>query len=254
MVKFLSRGMAAFTILPFVVFCLISASCATGQSADTMRRQAAALEAENFQLRKDLTEARVRLEMAREGTGQTSASAAGDSAASLAQGSAHSADLPARDAVPRVIYSEPIMPVPTLAVGSSGAPGASASSAGLLMGLAREELDAKDADGALTVFRQIVSRYPDDPLADDAQFGAGECFFLTGRYEDAIAEYRKVVNGFPFGDQVPFAFLKIGFAHLALEQRDLALDNFKNVSEAFPGTEAATVARQQIAHLKASGK
>jgi TolA-binding protein len=105
---------------------------------------------------------------------------------------------------------------------------------------------------ALLAFQQIVSGYPQDALADDAQFGVGEAYFQMGRYQDALAAYRLVIDQFPFGDQVPFAFLKVAFAHLALEQRDQAMDNFRTVSEAFPGTEAATVARQQIAHLKAS--
>lgn len=244
---------AAIPTLAVASLLLVATSCATRQSAEILRREIAALQAENFQLRKDLTETRVRLDMAREATAPTAASAgaAGDTPA---RGIAPAAEAPARDTVPRVIYSEPITATEPPAGGAPGAADPSAGSARLLMDLGREKLDAKDPEEALTVFRQVVSRYPEDPLADDAQFGAGECYFITGRYEEAIAEYRKVVNAFPFGDQVPFAFLKIGFAHLALEQRDLALDNFRNVSEAFPGTEAATVARQQIAHLKASGR
>lgn len=243
---------AAIPALAVASLLLVATSCATGRSAETLRRQIAALQAENFQLRKDLTETRVRLDMAKEATASTTAAgAAGDTSA---KGIAPAAEPPARDTIPRVIYSEPITATEPPAGGSPGGTDPSAGSARLLMDLGREKLDAKDPDEALTVFRQVVSRYPEDPLADDAQFGAGECYFLTGRYEEAIAEYRKVINAFPFGDQVPFAFLKIGFAHLALEQRDLALDNFRNVSEAFPGTEAATVARQQIAHLKASDR
>jgi TolA-binding protein len=224
----------------------------TRTSSESLRKEIAALRAENFQLRKDLTESRVRLEMLREEADPAAASAAGPTAAPR-QAAAPVARPRAGDAVSQVIYSEPITAVPSTAGGSERA-GSAASGPGPLMDLARQRLDAKDPEGALTLFRQIVGRYPGDPLADDAQFGSGECYFTEGRYEEAIAEYRKVVNAFPFGDQVPLAFLKIGFAHLALEQRDLALDNFKNVSEAYPGTEAATVARQQIAHLKASSR
>jgi len=117
------------------------------------------------------------------------------------------------------------------------------------MDQAKDLLDRQDPEGAMSRFRQVVRGFPDDALADDAQFGLGECLFQMGRYEEAMVEYRKVGELFPFGDNVPLAFLKIGFAHLALNDRESALDNFRTVSEAYPGTEAATVARQQIAHL-----
>ena len=115
-------------------------------------------------------------------------------------------------------------------------------------------MDSGDSAAALAIFERMVSTYATDAMADDAQVGIGEAYFRMRRYEEAIGAYRKVADLFPYGDQVPFAFLKMGFAHLALNQRDLALDDFKTVSQAYPGTEAATVARQQIAHLAASSR
>lgn len=238
------------TALP-ALLALTSTSCVTRASSDSLQKEIAALQDENFRLRKDLAEARVRLEMAREADTRPLAPPS-RAAAPPAKENPLGSVAPASDATPRVIYSEPITPEEiTRGTAASGAGGV-VSAAGSRLDLARQKLDARDPEGALVVFRSIATGQPDDPLADDAQFGAGECYFAMGRYEEAIAEYRMVINTFPFGDQVPFAFLKIGFAHLALDQRDLALDNFRSVSEAYPGTEAATVARQQIAHLKAS--
>lgn len=222
------------------------AGCATRQATESLQKQIAALQAENFNLRKDLTEARVRLEMLKEGPSQTGSTPAGSQPAAAGRAAGNAVVTPSKAEAPRVIYSEPITDASRFTTGA----GAGASTPpGRLMKSARERLDAKDPTGAMSLFQQIVTRYPDDGLADDAQFGIGECYFQMGKYEEAISEYQRVVSAFPFGDQVPSAFLKIGFAHLAREQRALALDNFKTVSEAYPGTEAATVARQQIAHL-----
>ena len=237
---------------------IILSGCATRQSVDSLRGEVSKLRDENFELRKELAEARVRLQIQQDrgGPGAASDTVPLDSSRSAtgAAGPASAAASTKKDALSRVIYSEPITDpsIVTAPRGKSG--GAGASGAARLMRSARQSLDTKDPVEAMTSFRQILAEYPGDALADDAQFGIGECYFQMGKYEDAITEYQRVASSFPFGDQVPFAFLKVGFAHLALEQRDLALDNFKTVSEAYPGTEAATVARQQIAHLKASGR
>jgi tol-pal system protein YbgF len=235
--------------------------CATRQSVESLQRQISQLEQQNFQLRKDLAEARVRADMKAE-RGEP-ADHREEPLAELPQPGRG----PEAPVVPSRIYSEPItdasrytsgplsaQPVPRRSEARSAVSGPTAGSPSALMGRAREELDRRNAEGALELFQQIVTSSPDDALADDAQFGVGECYFQQERYEEAIGAYRKVMATFPFGDQAPFALLKIGFSQLALGRRGTALESFQQVSETYPGTEAATVARQQIAHLKATGR
>lgn len=234
----------------------LSPGCALRQTVDDLQAQNEELQRKNFELRKELAEARLRASVggstARAGaSSREAAPRSGDPAPDRGDPEAAGAS----EAVPSgpgpgagVVYSEPITEIPAAPAGSSAASGAAAE----LMRSAKGRLDAKDPEAALAAFREIVARHPQDALADDAQFGAGECYFAMGRFLEAISEYRGVIERFPYGDQVPLAFLKIGFSHLALEQRDQALDNFKTVSQAYPGTEAATVARQQIAHMKAA--
>ncbi|MGH7341269.1 MAG: tetratricopeptide repeat protein [Candidatus Rokuibacteriota bacterium] len=254
--------------LPLVLALIwvVAVGCASLQTVDSLQRQIEDLQRQNFQLRKEVAEARVRLEMMRESAGAHSGPAhrPTGAAASRPSGEARATELPREGASPAVIYSEPITDPsayqspasPRSARGASAAgPGAAprgdepSSDPARLMTTARASLDGGDADGALSRFRAIVAGHPEHALADDAQFGVGECYFQMGKYDEAIVEYRKVADLFPFGDQVPYALLKVGFSQLALDQRGVALDSFRTVSEAYPGTEAATVARQQIAHL-----
>jgi tol-pal system protein YbgF len=226
------------------------AGCASRSTVEDLQRRIQELERENFRLQKDLAESRVRRQMDREtragtsgvaGQGSVGRSAAESPAAPMEEGVASSS----------VIHSEPI--TDASAWTGTPAPGAtrtgSAGTAERMMEAAQSSLDAHDPESALTHFRDVVTRHPDSALADDAQFGMGECYFQMGRYEDAMTEYRRVAEQFPFGDRVAYAFLKVGFSQLALDQRDAALESFRTVSQAYPGTEAATVARQQIAHL-----
>jgi TolA-binding protein len=219
------------------------------RSVEDLQRRIEELERENFRLQKDLAEARVRRQMDRETRSGGTASPAALSPAApeepLGDGGA---------ATSGVIHSEPITDASAW-TGASAGPGAvqrkgrTGGTPERLMEAAQSSLDAHDPESALSHFRDVVANHADSALADDAQFGMGECYFQMGRYEDAIVEYRRVADQFPFGDRVAYAFLKIGFSQLALEQRAAALESFRTVSEAYPGTEAATVARQQIAHL-----
>lgn len=243
-----------FLITSLLALAVGLGGCASPQAVKDLEKQASDLELQNFELRKQLTESKVRLEIRNEALGRTPGSRATRLPAPIADTTVPDPKRPETPNTPLVFYSEPMTPGDAGPASREAAPISARAGASGLMTAAAHRLDEKDSEAALALFRQIVTEYPNDPLADDAQFGSAECYFQMGKYEEAITEYQKVVNQFPFGDQVPFAFLKIGFSHLALEQRDLALDNFRNVSEAYPGTEAATVARQQIAHLKVPGK
>ncbi len=247
------RRLAAAALAP--VLLVAAGGCASRRTVQDLQRKVGALQSENFELRKQLAEARVRLESTRGAQGAVltppaEADSAQDFEAPMEPGP------PASLEGSRVIYSEPITDAPApprAGVTGRVSPGRSVVAPGggpeALMEAARRSLDAGDARAAGDLFARIVAEHPNHALADDAQAGVGDAQFHLGRHEDAIASYRKVSELFPFGDRVPYAFLKIAFAHLALDQRDLALDGFRTVSEAFPGTEAATVARQQIAHL-----
>ena len=73
----------AVPIVIAVLLLIVSTSCVTRTSSESLRKEIAALRAENFQLRKDLTESRVRLEMLAEEADPAAASAGSPAAASL---------------------------------------------------------------------------------------------------------------------------------------------------------------------------
>ncbi len=242
--------LAPFTIPCLLLVVLAANGCVPRSTARNLEQRVSRLEKDNLRLRKELAEAQVRLEMEKE-TRLQAAPAAGTEVASKPEEAPSPQAAPMESADPLVIYSEPITD-PSGYTGGAGTGPSGSGSTEALFASAIEMLDGGRAEEAMAVFGSIVRERPDDPLADDAQFGIGEALFRMGRYQEAIAAYRGVANDFPFGDTVPSAFLKMGFAHLALEQRESAMDSFVTVSDAYPGTEAATVARQQIAHLKAS--
>jgi len=52
----------------------------------------------------------------------------------------------------------------------------------------------RDLYRAITEFSRFVTYYPSHPLADDALFLVGECYFLGARYENAAKAYTRVTE------------------------------------------------------------
>jgi TolA-binding protein len=56
----------------------------------------------------------------------------------------------------------------------------------------------KQYDEAAKIFqKEVIDKYPDYPITEDAWFLSGECFYLTERYAKAQDKYDKVVKDFP---------------------------------------------------------
>ncbi|MBI4772910.1 MAG: tol-pal system protein YbgF [Deltaproteobacteria bacterium] len=59
-----------------------------------------------------------------------------------------------------------------------------------------------------TLFAEFTGKYPNHPIADNAQFWVGETYYKEGKFEDAILEYQKVIQRYGTGNKVPDALLK----------------------------------------------
>jgi len=99
---------------------------------------------------------------------------------------------------------------------------------------------------AISEFRQYVETYPSSEMADNAQYWIGEVFFAQKKFNEAIAEFDKVSLMFPKGDKVPAARFKKGMALVELGQSDAARAEFQALIRAYPRSNEAVLARQQL--------
>jgi tol-pal system protein YbgF len=111
------------------------------------------------------------------------------------------------------------------------------------------EAHAKAARG----FRELTTRYPDDPLASNAQYWLGEAYYRERDFPEAVVEFRKVIDRYPASAQVPDALLKIGLCHRALKDEARARATWEQLTNEFPGTNAASEARSLLATPGAAG-
>src|SRR5215831_14939542 len=99
---------------------------------------------------------------------------------------------------------------------------------------------------ALTGYRNFLARNPDADLADNAQYGAGECFFAQARFDSALVEYKQVGTRWPNGDRAPAALYKVGLCQERLGRKDEAKQTFEDLVKRFPQSGEAQLARDRI--------
>lgn len=101
-------------------------------------------------------------------------------------------------------------------------------------------------DLAIEGFKLYREQFRDSPLADNALYWIGECYFSQKNYEAAIAVFDEVILFYPKGDRVPAAYLKKGLSYLELGQKEEALAVLKLLVSKFPLDEEAKLAQQKI--------
>jgi tol-pal system protein YbgF len=103
---------------------------------------------------------------------------------------------------------------------------------------------------AIEGFRQYIEKFRESPLADNAQYWIGECYFSQENYVQAIEEFNKLILSFPQGDKVPAAHLKKGYSYFALGEKEKGIAVLKLLISKFPESEEAKLAEQKIKEVK----
>jgi len=108
----------------------------------------------------------------------------------------------------------------------------------------------KDYAGAEGAFGQLVTTYPNDPLAGSAQYWIGETYYARGQYKDAADAFLKGYKKYKSGEKAPDTLLKLGMALAELGQKDAACSTFSELKAKYPSApdhirEEASAQRKQ---------
>ncbi len=117
---------------------------------------------------------------------------------------------------------------------------------------------------AIAGFREFLRRFPDHPLAGNAQYWIGEAHFSEARrlldsgqadrareeLETAVQEFRRVVTTYPRSEKTPAALYREAMALLELKQPQLAQARLQYLVDNFPQAAEAPLAREQLAALR----
>jgi len=104
-------------------------------------------------------------------------------------------------------------------------------------------------DLARSEFQDYLKYYSDTDLASNAQFYLGEIAYSQHQYQQAVAEYDKVLTNYPKSFKLAPARLKKGMALIELTQKNAGVKELREVVKRYPGTEEERRARAKLKEL-----
>jgi tol-pal system protein YbgF len=99
---------------------------------------------------------------------------------------------------------------------------------------------------AIMGFQEVIAKFPDSELADNAQYWIGESYYAQKNYKQALQEFKKTLDTYPKGDKVAAALLKSGLCLLQLGDKQGARSTYQKLVERFPQSEEARLARTKL--------
>ena len=102
---------------------------------------------------------------------------------------------------------------------------------------------------AIDGFKIYKEQFSESPLADNAQYWIGECYFSQEKFEEAIEEFNDSILNYPHGDKISAAYLKKGLSLLELGKKEEALSVFKLMVSKYPLSEETKLAQEKIKEL-----
>lgn len=132
---------------------------------------------------------------------------------------------------------------------SGAAPPTPPPSADMLYSNGLRDFTSGKLDLAWQEFQDYLKYYPDTEVTGNAQFYLGEIFYQQKRYDEAVAEYDKVLANFPKSFKLAAARLKKGLAFLELGQRASAMRELREVVRRHPGSEESRRANAKLREL-----
>jgi tol-pal system protein YbgF len=146
---------------------------------------------------------------------------------------------PAPAVVPPASGSTPATTVNPPAVTSGGDPAQAYD-------LATRDLTEGRYGMALTSYREFLTRFPSSELADNAQYGVGECFFAQAVFDSAAVEYARVGEKWPKGDRAAAALYKLALCQERLGRAAESRKSFEDLVKRFPSSSEAGLAKERL--------
>jgi tol-pal system protein YbgF len=116
--------------------------------------------------------------------------------------------------------------------------------------MARSDYLKGNFELAIEGFTIYKSQFSESPLADDALYWIGECYFSQEKYDEAVEHFNELILNYPNGDKIPAAYLKKGISLAEQEKKEEALSVFKLLITKFPLEEETKIAQQKIRELE----
>src|SRR6266581_1587017 len=135
------------------------------------------------------------------------------------------------------------------AASSGSLPGMPPPSADTLYSNGLRDIQGGKYELARAEFQDYLKYYGKTDLASNAQFYVGEIAYKQRNYQQAIAEYDKVLSNYPKSFKMAPALLHRGMALVELGQKSSGIRDLREVVRRFPGSEEDRYARAKLKEL-----
>lgn len=108
-------------------------------------------------------------------------------------------------------------------------------------------------DLAVQGFQIYLEQFADSPIADNALYWIGECYYSQRAFGQAIEYFNELILRHPDGDKIPAAYLKKGLSLIELRRTEEALSVLKILISKYPLAEETKIAQQKIKELTSKG-
>jgi tol-pal system protein YbgF len=99
---------------------------------------------------------------------------------------------------------------------------------------------------AASEFQDVLTYYPQDDLAGNAQFYIGEIAYRQQDYPAAVKAYTAVLESFSGSPKAPAAQLRKGLALIAMNKREAGIHELRSLVQRHPQTPEAAQARSKL--------
>ncbi len=118
---------------------------------------------------------------------------------------------------------------------------------------------------AINKFTQLINDHPDSDLVDDAFYNAGLCYFHLNSFDQAISNFKIVIDKYPnagiytFGDHKEYGktaakcYYAVINCYLGMGQYDKAVDELKKLAQ-FQDSYVETAAGEKISFFDLASK
>ncbi len=114
---------------------------------------------------------------------------------------------------------------------------------------AYDELRAHRYNAAREAFSQFIEQYPHGRYAHIAQYWIAESSYAQRDYEQAIADYQRLLDVYPFGPKKVEAELKKAYSYYELGKKDQTRKTLEQLLRQYPDTTEAGQARRLLKKL-----
>ncbi|HEY3174955.1 MAG TPA: tetratricopeptide repeat protein [Candidatus Polarisedimenticolia bacterium] len=102
---------------------------------------------------------------------------------------------------------------------------------------------------AVMGFNEFLRSAQSHPLACDAQYFIGECYYSQGKFTEAAESFDQVLQKYPSGERVAAALLKKGYAQIESGQTSAGVSTLQRLIDTHSDSGEARLAAERLKQL-----